>query len=239
MEKKSMGRFIAELRKANGMTQKQLAEKVNVSDKAVSRWEREESAPDLSLIPVLAELFQITTDELLAGGRNHKGAGYTGGEKRLKYLLSSVQKQYMIRCIISYTMIVAALIFVWVLMEARGSLHDLGVVMGIVGLFVALVYQTIATIQVFISIGNWECDYDAEKLQELKQYIIKMDKRVFRTGIFCFVLMLLRMYWLEGVELLILGTFWEGLAILACTIVFRIVDKRILQNICCGSTDSQ
>ena len=39
MEKKTIGQFIAALRKASGMTQKQLSEKLNVSDKAVSRWE--------------------------------------------------------------------------------------------------------------------------------------------------------------------------------------------------------
>jgi len=71
MEKKTIGQFIAILRKANGMTQKDLAEKLNVSDKAVSRWERDECAPDLSLIPVIAEIFQVTTDELLRGERKN------------------------------------------------------------------------------------------------------------------------------------------------------------------------
>ena len=69
MEAKTMGSFIAALRKANGMTQKDLAEKLNVSDKSVSRWERDEGAPDLSLIPVIAEVFGITCDELLRGER--------------------------------------------------------------------------------------------------------------------------------------------------------------------------
>ena len=66
MQKKSIGQFIAALRKANGMTQKQLGERLNVSDKAVSRWERDECAPDLSLIPVIAEIFSVTSDEILS-----------------------------------------------------------------------------------------------------------------------------------------------------------------------------
>ncbi len=69
MEKKTIGAFIAVLRKAAGMTQRELAERLNVSDKSVSRWERDECAPDLSLIPVIAEIFDITTDELLRGER--------------------------------------------------------------------------------------------------------------------------------------------------------------------------
>ncbi|MEG1010365.1 MAG: helix-turn-helix transcriptional regulator, partial [Ruthenibacterium sp.] len=57
MERKTIGSFIAVLRKANGLTQKDLAEKLNVSDKSVSRWERDDGAPDLSLVPVIAEIF--------------------------------------------------------------------------------------------------------------------------------------------------------------------------------------
>ena len=69
MDKKTIGTFIAVLRKANGMTQKDFAEKLNVSDKAVSRWERDECAPDLSLLPVIAEIFGVTCDEILRGER--------------------------------------------------------------------------------------------------------------------------------------------------------------------------
>ncbi len=69
MTRKSMGQFMAALRKANGMTQREVADRLNVSDKAVSRWERDECAPDLSLIPAIAELYGVTCDELLKGER--------------------------------------------------------------------------------------------------------------------------------------------------------------------------
>lgn len=69
MEKKTIGSFITALRKANGMTQKDLAEKLNVSDKTISRWERDDGTPDLSVIPVIAEIFGVTCDELLRGER--------------------------------------------------------------------------------------------------------------------------------------------------------------------------
>ena len=69
MSKNSIGQFIAALRKANGMTQQNVADRLNVSNKAVSRWERDECAPDISLIPALAEMFGVTCDELLKGER--------------------------------------------------------------------------------------------------------------------------------------------------------------------------
>ena len=71
MEKKTIGKFISTLRKANGMTQKELGEKLFVSDKTVSRWECDDCTPELSLVSSIAEIFGVTTDELLCGERNN------------------------------------------------------------------------------------------------------------------------------------------------------------------------
>lgn len=70
MEKKSLGSFIAFLRKENRLTQKQLAELLNVSDKTVSHWECDETSPDISILPELAEHLGVTVDELLKGEKN-------------------------------------------------------------------------------------------------------------------------------------------------------------------------
>lgn len=67
-DKMTLGQYISHHRKLNGMTQKDLAEKLNVSDKAISRWERDENAPDIHLLPVIADIFGVTCDELLRGG---------------------------------------------------------------------------------------------------------------------------------------------------------------------------
>lgn len=65
MKKKTLGMIISTLRKEQGMTQLELAEKMGVTDKAVSKWERDLSCPDVSTIPRLAELFGISVDELM------------------------------------------------------------------------------------------------------------------------------------------------------------------------------
>ena len=67
-EKMTLGQYISHHRKLNGMTQKDLAERLNVSDKAISRWERDENAPDIHLLPVIADIFGVTCDEILRGG---------------------------------------------------------------------------------------------------------------------------------------------------------------------------
>lgn len=63
--KHQLGINIATFRKRSGMTQAALAEKINFSDKAVSKWERGESVPDILTIMELAQLFEISVDDLL------------------------------------------------------------------------------------------------------------------------------------------------------------------------------
>ena len=68
--KNTFGSMIASLRKENGMTQLELAEKMNVTDKAVSKWERDLAFPDVQTLPKLAELFGCSVDELLGRDRS-------------------------------------------------------------------------------------------------------------------------------------------------------------------------
>lgn len=65
IDKSEFGEFVAELRKQKGWTQKELAQRLFISDKAVSKWERGLSLPDITLLIPLAGLFEITVTELL------------------------------------------------------------------------------------------------------------------------------------------------------------------------------
>lgn len=67
MKQQTLGKAIAMMRKEKNMTQAELAEKMGVTDKAVSKWERDLSCPDVATLPRLAELFGITVDELMQG----------------------------------------------------------------------------------------------------------------------------------------------------------------------------
>ena len=60
-----MGEIISTLRKEKGMTQKDIAEKLGVTDKAVSKWERDIAFPDTATIPKLAEILGVSVEELL------------------------------------------------------------------------------------------------------------------------------------------------------------------------------
>ena len=64
-----MGEIISTLRKEKGMTQKELADELNITDKAVSKWEREETYPDITLLQPLSCFFGVTLDELMGYNR--------------------------------------------------------------------------------------------------------------------------------------------------------------------------
>lgn len=66
----TLGSRITQKRKTLGYTQEELAEKVGVSAQAVSKWENDISCPDISLLPNLAKVLGITTDELLTGKKD-------------------------------------------------------------------------------------------------------------------------------------------------------------------------
>lgn len=69
MDQEKIGKFIAELRKEKGLTQAQLAERFDISNKAVSKWETGKSLPDASIMIDLCNFLGITVNELLSGER--------------------------------------------------------------------------------------------------------------------------------------------------------------------------
>ena len=72
MDNEKFGNFIKELRKEKGLTQKELGEKLNITDKAISKWERGLSFPDISMLNSLASFFEIDVSELLNGEKGIK-----------------------------------------------------------------------------------------------------------------------------------------------------------------------
>lgn len=77
MDQKQVGALICRLRKEKQMTQLQLAERLGVSDKAVSKWERGLGCPEISLLPQIAAVFGVDLEKMLTGGiaRNENAKG--------------------------------------------------------------------------------------------------------------------------------------------------------------------
>lgn len=67
MDQVKIGKFIAELRRQNGLTQEALGEKIGVSNKTISRWENGNYMPDIEMLQLLAQEFRVSINELLSG----------------------------------------------------------------------------------------------------------------------------------------------------------------------------
>lgn len=67
MDQVKIGKFIAELRRKNGLTQEALGEKIGVSNKTISRWENGNYMPDIEMLQLLAQEFRVSINELLSG----------------------------------------------------------------------------------------------------------------------------------------------------------------------------
>lgn len=107
--KKIIAGNISELRKNEGLTQAELAQRLHYSDKAVSKWERGESVPDVSVLKKIADMFGVTVDSLLVLGGVKAELSSADEEKEKKRQLLLVELLWM-----SIIWIIAAVVFIYV-----------------------------------------------------------------------------------------------------------------------------
>ena len=232
MEKKTIGKFIAVLRKANGMTQKELGERLFVSDKTVSRWECDECTPELSLIPVIAEIFNITTDELLRGERNHAEEtttpeeGSAKGERQFKGMLRARWRKYQNLSLIAVGISLCGLL--------AAMICNFGFLRAIVGFYLGAVFFLASEIcqicfltNARIPLDEWEENY-AEKTAEANRKIIRTGLIVTVANVcllaFCLPLVLLtrgESYWgVSSDSLFAYGLPLVALTLALCYVVY-------------------
>lgn len=171
MEKKTMGTFLAALRKANGMTQQEVADILNVSNKTISKWERDDGCPEIMMLPAIAELYNITVDELLKGERianseNSDTAKDIKTEKRAKYIFDRSLTKYTNYSIISMVLGAAAVIFTFI-MGLFGSL--IPCIFAIAFLAASIIIEGIAFNSFFSSIKSDSIEIAADALNKSKK----------------------------------------------------------------------
>ena len=87
--KETFGQRFYRLRKARGLTQEDIAKKLNISSQAISKWENDVSLPDISLLADIADMFNISTDELLGKEINGTKKYTQAGLKQANIVLAS------------------------------------------------------------------------------------------------------------------------------------------------------
>ncbi len=184
MEAKTIGTFIAALRKAQGLTQKELAEKLDVSDKSVSRWERDEGLPDLSLIPVIAEIFDVTCDELLRGERKSaedRNIPSPKGEKQLQRILLSATNRFQNRSYIAMGIFVLGLIVVLIAAFGYGK-TQVGFLIGCAFYLAGIICQVIFKNQALLCVAD--TDFCQQDVWRYRERVIRFTQYSVGLGIF-------------------------------------------------------
>lgn len=160
MDQIKIGKFIAAARKAHGMTQKQLAERLLISDKTVSKWERGKGLPEVGLMLPRCEALQITVNDLLSGEKISENNYQKKAEENMMSLMQENQenKKHLalsVICGVITIIAVCALVVIAAYMPipaaARIALIVLAVATGAAGVGAAAVLD--------VKAGYYECPH--------------------------------------------------------------------------------
>ena len=174
MDQVLVGKFIASERKRKGYTQKQLSEKLGISDKTISKWERGNGFPEVSLLLPLCDELDITVNELLSGERVSEEDYRKKAEENMVNLVREAQeskKKIILSAMVALLVIVAATpMFVisgaiemntWI----RVILIAIGFVVIVIGIAIACVLDRDA--------GAYECpECKTRFVPDMKDYIM-------------------------------------------------------------------
>lgn len=174
MDQIAIGKFIAEERKRKGYTQKQLSEKLEISDKTVSKWERGNGFPEVSLLLPLCKELDITVNELLSGERVSLEDYQRKAEENMVNLVKEAQesrKKIILSAVVALLVVVAA-VPLFVLSGAlemdtwlRCVLIAIGFVVSFLGIAVACVLDREA--------GAFECpECKTRFVPDMKAYVM-------------------------------------------------------------------
>lgn len=174
MDQIKIGKFIAEERKAKKYTQRELADKLSISDKTISKWERGNGFPEVSLLLPLCNELEITVNELLSGERLQAMDYKKKAEENMVNLVKEAQeskKKIIMSAMVGVLVIVAAVplfvvagmfeMQVW----TRVLLMGIGFVIMVMGIAIACVLDREA--------GAFECPECKERfVPDMKSYVM-------------------------------------------------------------------
>ena len=174
MDQIKTGKFIAEERKAKKYTQRELADKLSISDKTISKWERGNGFPEVSLLLPLCNELEITVNELLSGERLQAMDYKKKAEENMVNLVKEAQeskKKIIMSAMVGVLVIVAAVplfvvagmfeMQVW----TRVLLMGIGFVIMVIGIAIACVLDREA--------GAFECPECKERfVPDMKSYVM-------------------------------------------------------------------
>lgn len=115
MDVNKTGEFLAALRKSQGYTQQEVADHLNISNKTISKWEQGKGYPELTMLPVLAEFYQVSVDEILAGKKMNRQTepDHRRGAELHRYLLDRIDLHFDLCMIAVLVSVLLASVFAY------------------------------------------------------------------------------------------------------------------------------
>ena len=159
MDQVKIGKFIAERRKDKNLTQMQLAEKLNITDRAVSKWERGKALPDSSIMLELCDILYISVNELLSGEKINMENSNQKNEELLLQMAKELEKKnktiwtsMWAIMIVSMTALIAGL-FIAAFLIPEGVWQ----LVTILGICVVFLIPCFYALKLEVSVGAYKC----------------------------------------------------------------------------------
>ena len=179
MDTIKIGKFIAERRKSLGMTQMQLAEKLYISDRAVSKWETGKSMPDVSIMLELSNILDISVQELLMGEKINMENNNQKNEQLLLDMAKELErKNKMIWSSVWAIMIVSIIaLFAGIFVAAFLIPEGVWQLVAILGICVVFLIPCLYALKLEISVGAYKCkDCGHEIIPTYTEALMAMHK---------------------------------------------------------------
>lgn len=174
MDQVKIGKFIQEMRKKQSLTQRELAEKMNISDKTVSKWETGNGLPEVGLMPPLCELLHIDVNELLSGEKLDEKRYYKKAEENIMDLLK--ERAESKKKIIIAAIIVAITLLAGITLVMLSGLLEMAIWLRVVLCVIAfLIIATGIGLACVLDkdAGTFECKYCGQRfVPSMKAYIL-------------------------------------------------------------------
>ncbi len=187
MDQIKIGKFIAEQRKSVGLTQMQLAERLNITDKAISKWERGLSMPDTSIMLELCDILKINVNELLSGEKICMENNSKKNEQLLLDMAKELEKKnktiwasMWAIMIVSMTALLAG-IFVAAFLIPEGILQAVV----IIGICVVFMIPCFYALRLEVSVGAYKCKNCGHEIVPTYKEAMMAMHRGFTRHLYC------------------------------------------------------
>ena len=187
MDQIKIGKFLADCRKSSNLTQVQLAEKLNITDKAVSKWERGIAMPDSSIMIELCNILSISVNELLSGEKISMENNNQKNEQLLLDMTKELEKKNKTIWTSMWVIMIVSMISLLAGIFLVAFLIPEGVLQLVLTLVICVLFliPCFYALKLEVSVGAYKCkECDCEIVPTYKQAMMAMH-RGFTRNLYC------------------------------------------------------